>query len=337
MTSTQKLQQIKSQISVQNRRGSTDMATKQTDVIQMLVDEMRSFKAEIRQELQDNRKELNENLNTGLEKFEKKLDSVANEFIVLKKDVNLLKTKTTTLEEEMKHISEKQRAEENLVLLQELRYRERCLKLRGVPEVAQENIFKIIVKHIADFIGVTEAELEYDVDKIFRVSSTLAKEKHLPRDIVLCLTRTKIREEILQKSYTEKLIIDDKPIGIFKDIPMTILKRRQEYRNLIQLLSKHNINYAWDRLEGVSFMYRQRRYKINTKEKAENFCKKLQKQDQERKGNIETRSQTRHKEAGLSKEEEDRINRQREEVLKKTEIELENSSDTGDNTGLGLS
>ncbi|XP_042300103.1 uncharacterized protein LOC121918061 [Sceloporus undulatus] len=91
-------------------------------------------------------------------------------------------------------------------------------------------------------------------------------------------TREEIKLEIgelSKKIDEERIVIDDKELEVFRDIPANILKKRQEYRFLTQLLQRLNIRYRWERIEGISLTYGQKRYRINSIEKAKDIYKKL--------------------------------------------------------------
>ncbi|XP_042303373.1 E3 ubiquitin-protein ligase TRIM39-like [Sceloporus undulatus] len=52
---------------------------------------------------------------------------------------------------------------------------------------------------------------------------------------------------------------------------------KKEYRFLARLLTRNQIDYKWERIEGVSFSYKQRRYRVNTIDKAKEIYEKISK------------------------------------------------------------
>lgn len=96
-------------------------------------------------------------------------------------------------------------------------------------------------------------------------------------------------------------------IEIYKDLPLQIIRKRQEYKFLTMLLQKNEIFYRWDKIEGIIFNYRQRRYKLNSIEQAKFFFEKFNRENREREeGNCE-----RQKREEKGSREEESLNREK--------------------------
>ncbi|XP_042299840.1 uncharacterized protein LOC121917782, partial [Sceloporus undulatus] len=191
--------------------------------------------------------------------------------------VEILETQTKELEDKTIHLSLEQEKERDQRAIADLKARERCLKIRGLKELQNEDLYQYLIPILADFAEIPCSELLKEVDKTFRINSKTARERNLPRDISIYFIRTRTKELILEKSYQKRLVVDKEELMILKDIPARILKRRAEYRLLTSSLKRHNIPYRWEVPEGVSFTYKKKRLRINSQGKARDFLRTLKK------------------------------------------------------------
>lgn len=91
-----------------------------------------------------------------------------------------------------------------------------------------------------------------------------------------------MRDQIIQLNYEQSLEIDGEELIILKDIPLRILKKRNEYKPLAELLRNNDITYRWDRLEGIIFRYKLETFRINSVMKMKEFLKKHKKELEKR-------------------------------------------------------
>ncbi|XP_042312742.1 uncharacterized protein PF11_0207-like [Sceloporus undulatus] len=275
-----------------NRRDSTDLPNKQQDLTVIILEELRefkkSFKAEIRDEQKSLREEIRLDLQTEIHGIGKKIDSLNKEFKEIKEEVYLNIRKTEELENKIEEIVKIQNKEERALWAQEKKQRDRAIKIRGLPETEGENLETKIIPALANFLDSPEDLINVQIDKLFRIFSKVAQEKGLPRDIAVSFNNSRIRERIIQKNFKEGLTIDNVEVEIYRDLPLSILKQRQQYRFLTALLQRKNISYRWGNIEGVVFMFKERRFKINSLEKAKEFYKRLLQSEEKEKG--ETRN-----------------------------------------------
>lgn len=244
-------------------------------ILQELRDFKKSFKAEIKEELKENRTEMLKDIHNEIEVLVGKIDKTNEDVQAIKKESQETNKKINFLEGKVETLEAKLSQSEQTILLLENKLRERSIKLRGVPEEKEENLFEKVIPLIARFIDMEEDYLETQVEKIFRINTKIAREKKLPRDILIGFVNIRIKEEILQQSYKDKLMIEDNVIEIFKDLPPQTLKRRQDFKFLTDILQDKDISYRWNKTEGVSVLYNQKRHLINTTEKAKVFLTKL--------------------------------------------------------------
>lgn len=160
------------------------------------------------------------------------------------------------------------------IALVEMREKEFILRLRGVPEKSDENTREYIVSALAQYLQIEEEDLDSEIDKIFRVNSRYAREKKVPRDILIYFVRKVTKEQILKKHYSDRLNIAGKDIIVLKEVPLRILRKRKEYSFLTDKLKQNNILFRWERIEGVSFTFKEQRFKITSVLKAKAFIEK---------------------------------------------------------------
>lgn len=75
-----------------------------------------------------------------------------------------------------------------------------------------------------------------------------------------------------------KLVIDDRPIKIFKEIPKRILKKRQNYKTVTEALKKNSIRFWWEFPEGITFTYKDRRKTFRSVDELGKFWRKYKKE-----------------------------------------------------------
>lgn len=287
------------------RRGS-DASSKPVDsTAAFFMEEFKKFKEEMREEFRLSREEAKEDMHKELGAFGKKLDKISKDIDALQVETKTLNTKTEELEGTMNDLQLSQKKQGDKQLTQEMRYREKCLKLRGIPEDLNDDLYGNVLKELAKYLEMNEEELEFFIDKIFRINSAVAKERKLPRDVVVVFIKSKYRDLTLQRSYTTDFRIGDSSIKVYKDIPIEILRKRQDYKFLTLELGRRKIPYSWERIEGVAILYKQKRYRVNTVPKAKDFLRKLRKED-EKLTRDEPRMTTRQAERQAREEEEKR-------------------------------
>ncbi|XP_042312364.1 uncharacterized protein LOC121924897 [Sceloporus undulatus] len=170
--------------------------------------------------------------------------------------------------------------------LQDQKQREQCIKIRGLKEKDNEDLYEYLTPILAEYVGAEKEHFEQEISKMFRLNSKIAKQKGLSRDVIVYFTRKKIRDEIIQLNYEQHLEVEGEELILLKDIPLRILKKRNEYKPLAMLLRKNNIPYRWDRLEGLIFKYKTDLLRINSILKLKDFMKK-HKRDLEKSSNTE--------------------------------------------------
>lgn len=285
--------------------------------------EMKSLRADIKQdmkmELRDIKKSL-EDVTKDMNKVKERLDKLEEKTEVMEGNIDSIKN-TEQMEVE-RRLDEK--------ALEDQKQRENCLKIRGVKEIKGENLYDSFLPLLADYAEISVNDLSWEVSKIYRLNSQVAKEKGWPRDIVIYFLRKRIRDQILDLSYKKVFQIDEEEAKIFKDIPKRILRKRENYKFLTTLLIKNDILYKWEKLEGISVFYKQRWHKLNSVQKAKDFWKRCNKdirKDQEKQDNLDYKEKLRSANKPKEKPEE-------ESFVHSEEEEPDGDPDKADNTDI---
>lgn len=236
-----------------------DMKAMQRDMAAL----RKEIKQEIRQEIRSELKDLKEGLGKATKDIKK-----------IEENMERMEEKTTKINKRVMDIEQNFERDLDERALQDLKQRENCIKIRGLKEKENEDLYEYLTPHLANYAGADNEQFHWEISKMFRINSKIAKQKKLPRDIIIYFTRKKTRDEFIQLSYEEKLEIEGEELIIFKDIPSRILKKRMDYKPLTTILNKCNINYRWERLEGISFRFKNELFRINSVMKMKDFIKK---------------------------------------------------------------
>lgn len=129
-------------------------------------------------------------------------------------------------------------------------------------------------------MDMKEEDIGFTIANAFRikVKSAKARGKKLPRDVLVMFNSMDIRNEILRLNYNKNLHIDGKAIIIFKEIPFRFLRRRDVYKQLVSQLKKNGIQHRWEFPEGISFCYKEKRFKLSSPQDLEKFARRYDKE-----------------------------------------------------------
>ncbi|XP_042327944.1 uncharacterized protein LOC121932905 [Sceloporus undulatus] len=261
------------------RRPSVDTPTKSSEPDEKMMEEIRKMHQETNQAIEKSKEDLKvefkRDLRHELGEVTSRLDKIDTDLKQMNGKVEKLETDMRKMEIKVETMHRDQQEDQDSILRLQLKQRENCLKLRGLPENVNENLYTLLTPILAKFIGESETLFPWEIDRAYRINSRIAKIRKLPRDVVIYFVRKQTKEIILRQSYTTKLIIEDKEITVLRDIPGKILKRRKEYSFLIEQLRARKILYKWDDLEGVIVNWKQKKVRLNSTEKARLFLKGL--------------------------------------------------------------
>jgi RNase H-fold protein (predicted Holliday junction resolvase) len=114
-------------------------------------------------------------------------------------------------------------------------------------------------------------DLIKNMDKAYRVNSWVARQRKLPRDVVIYFSKRSIRNDIIQAFYNQRFQIDGQDIIILKEIPSKILRKRKEFAFLADELKAQQINFRWEIPVGMVVNFNGIKHRLNTVLKAKNF------------------------------------------------------------------
>lgn len=283
-----------------------------------------SLMAEIRKEFKNNEQYIERKLLEVQDTLDKKLEGVVGELTGKVKDLSV---RTKVLEDSMKkvqkdtktskkevdrirvEVKEIERVQEELLdnmAMTQMRQNQTNLKLRGVPETPNENIRSKMIKELATWLNKSEEEINCHLVNVFRIRPKLdrARKKKLPGDVIVMFNTLEIRNEILQQNHIKRLYIGGSPIIIFREIPSRFLRRREPYKKLTNQLKKNGILYRWEFPEGVSFYFKEKRFKLSTSIELQKFARRYEKDLGKVEGEVEREERQRDEEGEGSEEEE---------------------------------
>lgn len=185
--------------------------------------------------------------------------------------IKKVEQKTNNLEVELKE--ENRKLQDQLVTL-ECKMLENCMRFRGVPE-SENNVWLEMIEIISEFLEMSVEEVEKDCVDIYKVNSDFARQKNLPRDIIVKVVSHKLRDMIFSKQYQEPLEVSGKKIKIWREFPKEVVKQRKEFKLLTDSLRREQIRYRWEIPRGVSFLYNKKKLWIKNDVQMSDFLKIL--------------------------------------------------------------
>lgn len=159
------------------------------------------------------------------------------------------------LETKVEEVQAKVDKSDDEMVLMQYRSMEFALRIRGLKENNRENLEEICAEALAEVIGVQAEEFSIHIDKVYRVNSWLARQRQLPRDVVIYFTTRKIRNLILQASYKNKIKIEGQEVLMLKEIPPKMLRNRKNFTFLTDELRKRQIQFRRDVPAGIILNY----------------------------------------------------------------------------------
>ncbi|XP_060545722.1 uncharacterized protein LOC132711246 [Pantherophis guttatus] len=202
---------------------------------------------------------------SGLAEFIGKVDFKVEEF---KSEVNV---KMKDNDYKIADVDNKMQRVENEIVMIQFRAMEFAIRLRGIQEEERQDLRQVCSEALAKILQVNPDVVFHKIDKIYRVNSWVARQRQLPRDVVIYFTDREIRNDILQKSFYTSVQVGGSRIGIYKELPPKMLKARKEFGFLVKELQNLQIPFRWDAPVGIIFRYKGERYRLNTVEKAQHF------------------------------------------------------------------
>ncbi|XP_039196586.1 uncharacterized protein LOC120306789 [Crotalus tigris] len=104
---------------------------------------------------------------------------------------------TARLENRLRKVEDKIDTTQDEVTISQYRDMEFALRIRGLKENPREDLREEVARDIAPILGCELEEILREIDKIFRVNSWIARQRNLPRDVVIYFSSS-LRNEIIQ-------------------------------------------------------------------------------------------------------------------------------------------
>ncbi|XP_058048141.1 uncharacterized protein LOC131202800 [Ahaetulla prasina] len=264
------------------RRGSEtnleDMLKEQNRVseerFKEIMNNIHGGKDQLREEIKETNKKIRDDLLMVFQGLAKNLEVMEDKVEVISQANQYLDNKVGELQNKV------DKNEDHMVVLQ-YRALEKALRIRGLQDRKEEDIKKVISEALAEMLGMDPREVDFQIDKAHRINSWVARQKKLPRDIVIYFLTSTIRNQLLQATYQKKLQIGEQEVLVLKEIPAKMLKDRRDFRFFTQELKKHQIQYRWEVPIGLTVFFQGRRYRIDTELKAKYFLFNVLKVDVE--------------------------------------------------------
>lgn len=92
------------------------------------------------------------------------------------------------------------------------------------------------------------------------------------------LISRKVREDILNRSYSDPMEFDGKKIKILKELPKRLITSRKDYRPLSEKLKNCKMRFRWEVPEGLSFFFKGKRWMVTNLETMQEAMQELNKE-----------------------------------------------------------
>uniref|UniRef100_A0A2D4IZ47 L1 transposable element RRM domain-containing protein n=1 Tax=Micrurus lemniscatus lemniscatus TaxID=129467 RepID=A0A2D4IZ47_MICLE len=181
----------------------------------------------------------------------------------------------------MEEIQEKIEKSDAEGVMMQYRAMECAIRIRGLKENDGEDLRQIFADALEKFLDDKDVDWAWNIDKIYRVNSWIARQRKLPRDVVIYFVTRGARNRVIQHSFQNKLKILGQEVAVLKEIPPKMLKVRKDYSFLVTELKRRQVQYRWDVPYGIIVTYKGERHRLNTVEKARDFYDKILKARQD--------------------------------------------------------
>lgn len=212
-------------------------------------------------------------------KMDVKIEGIKTELPSTMERVKVVEQKSQSIE---KGWHDKMEQWQDQLFLRDCKLLDNFLCFRGIPEMKGE-VRQEIINVLAEFLEKTPEETDGLCDEIYRVNSDFARDKKLPRDVIIKVLTNKMRNLILTKNTEEPMEVMGKRIKIWKELPKEVFQQRKKFKQLTEKLIQRKIRFRWEILRGVSFMFEGQRWIIKTEEQMQEFLttkvKKLENQE----------------------------------------------------------
>lgn len=206
-------------------------------------------------------------------KVNDKIGTIQSEMKKYNDRLKMVEQKTSDLEVDFKEENWKLR---DRLMMMEYKILENSIRIRGLPE-SGKNLREEVVEIIAELVELPLNEVARECDDIYRVNSDFARQKNLPRDIILKVLTHKMWDLIFASHYREPVEVQGKKIKIWRELPKEVIKQRKEMKQLTDRLRLEQIKYRWEVPRGISFMSDNKKIWIKNTEQMTEFLRVFKK------------------------------------------------------------
>ncbi|XP_048348202.1 uncharacterized protein LOC125430314 [Sphaerodactylus townsendi] len=211
---------------------------------------------------------------TDLKKELSNIKKLEETIIAFKEDLKEKELRLVEVEDAVENFRDHNFRQDDTLAILEYNQKERMVRIRGVPEVKDENTLSRIIPLLMEIWGLQREEISREVDHIYRVNTRSARNRSYPRDIVLSVVRRDLKDQLLRANSKRNFKLDDARIIIMKELPVSIQQRRKDYKKLTNLLKDSSTTYRWIIPEGISFVWNGKRFNLTTVPQAQEFLQK---------------------------------------------------------------
>uniref|UniRef100_A0A2D4H4H3 L1 transposable element RRM domain-containing protein n=1 Tax=Micrurus corallinus TaxID=54390 RepID=A0A2D4H4H3_MICCO len=126
---------------------------------------------------------------------------------------------------------------------------------------------------LAEILDRDKDEILKDLDEVYRVSTNYARQHKCARKVHIRFARRKVRDTIYKILRDE--IIKYKEITVLKQIPRRVREARRNCKPLAAQLNQKGIMFKWLVPEGMLITWGERKIKVDSIEKAQDFYERL--------------------------------------------------------------
>lgn len=284
---TQSPLQHQSSVLIDQQQQPTEYSTNILEEIKKITLDLGNKMILLQKDMSDFQSDIRKEIRLDLKEIKSSVEKATSEMVKIKAKISAIEEKQSEQEKNLGKINIKQdiQSEENLKW--EYKLRDKSLRIRGVPEIENEDLYVSLIPKLAEYLNFDIQIFCLSVEKAFRLNSQIARQRKLPRDIVISFLNKRIRDSLIRKHSESPFKLKQADLQIFKDVPSKILRRRKDYHFLTLFLRQADVPYRWLIPEGLTFWYKKKKYEIKTTDEAKkvfDFISKDYKKEQIRQG-----------------------------------------------------
>uniref|UniRef100_A0A2H6N1Z6 L1 transposable element RRM domain-containing protein n=1 Tax=Micrurus carvalhoi TaxID=3147026 RepID=A0A2H6N1Z6_9SAUR len=227
-------------------------------------EEMKNFKTEVRSDIMK--------LDGKVDSIQKALEKNENKIKEVEKRTEKMEQEIGKISQQLKMINKEM---ENSFIQIEMEQAAFYLRFQNVEETKEDNLEMIMAELIAEKLEREKDEILNKLDDVYRVSTNYARRYRLPKEIHIRFARKKVCDILYKIAREEGTQYRGKEIQVLKQVPRRVREQRRDYRFLATYLNKKNILFRWLIPEGMLVTWEERRIRIDTLERAQEFYEQL--------------------------------------------------------------